>query len=61
MRASRQMEEQETILNKSSGTLYRVALVQTDILKNGWSSSSGFHSCVAMEAVLLSLSIEGHY
>jgi hypothetical protein len=51
----------------SSAALYCVALFQTDVLENVQSPSSGvlmligFHSCITVETLLLSLSTEGHY
>jgi hypothetical protein len=50
-----------------SEALYHVALVRTDVSENVSSPSSvffgitGFHSCVAMESLLLNLTIEGCY
>jgi hypothetical protein len=49
-----------------SGTLYRVPLVRTDVSENIQPPSSGFlrvigfHKCVAVESLLLSLTIEEH-
>jgi hypothetical protein len=50
-----------------SGTLYRIALVRTNVSKNILSPSSGFfrvigfHSCDTVESLLIGLSIEGYY
>jgi hypothetical protein len=47
-----------------SGTLYRVALVRTDVSENALSPSSEFfgvicfHSCVSVESLLVSLPIK---
>jgi hypothetical protein len=51
----------------SSGTLYRVAQVRTNVSENISSPSSGFlkvitfHSCVIMESLLVSISVEESY
>jgi hypothetical protein len=50
-----------------SGTLYCLALVRTDVSENilppssGFLTVIGFHSCVTVESLLYSLSIEGYY
>jgi hypothetical protein len=47
--------------------MYRVALVRTDVSEHILPPSSnfikvmGFHSCVTVESLLISLSIEGYY
>jgi hypothetical protein len=51
----------------SSGTLYHVALVRIDVLENISPPSSWilrvirFHSCVTVESLLISHSIEEYY
>jgi hypothetical protein len=51
----------------SSGTLYLVAVVRTDISGNITPPSSGFlrvrglHSCVTVESLLINLSTKGYY
>jgi hypothetical protein len=50
----------------SSETLYPVALARTDVSENLLSPSSrflkliGFHSCITMETLFLSLSVKGY-
>jgi hypothetical protein len=50
-----------------SGTLYRVALVRSDVSEKVSSPYSvflrviGFHNCFTVESLLTSLSIEGYY
>jgi hypothetical protein len=49
-------------LKMLSRILYHVALVRTDVLSpsSGFLRMIGFHSCVTMETLLLSLFIEGY-
>jgi hypothetical protein len=50
----------------ASGALYRVVLVRTDVSENlssrcsGFLKLIGFHSCIAVQTLLLNLSIEGY-
>jgi hypothetical protein len=51
----------------SSGTLYHVAVVRTNVSENisppssGFLRVRGFHSCVTMESLLINLSRDGYY
>jgi hypothetical protein len=51
----------------SSGTFYRLVIVITNVSENVSSLFSGslpvigLHSCVTVEALLISLSVEGYY